>query len=164
MSRPSAYFVGDGTLLIRCAEALLEIGGQVAGVVSASPQIIAWAQEQGHALLGVPAQPDLPPGGADYLFSVANLSVLGPDALAAARLMAINFHDGPLPERGGLNTPAWAILEGADEHAVTWHEMLAAVVVLAAIGLILFGLVLLLARALMPWQRGQTRSAGFISL
>ncbi|MGH6998908.1 MAG: formyltransferase family protein, partial [Phenylobacterium sp.] len=99
----------------------------MAGVVSASPQIIAWAQEQGHALLGVPGKPELPPGGADYLFSVANLSVLGADALAAARLMAINFHDGPLPERGGLNTPAWAILEGADEHAVTWHEMLAAV-------------------------------------
>ncbi|WGU39675.1 MupA/Atu3671 family FMN-dependent luciferase-like monooxygenase [Phenylobacterium sp. NIBR 498073] len=127
MSRPNAYFVGDGTLLIRCAEAFLETGGQVAGVVSAAPQIIAWAQEQGHVLLGTPDRPELPAGGADYLFSVANLSVLGPDALAAARVMAINFHDGPLPERGGLNTPAWAILEGADEHAVTWHEMLAAV-------------------------------------
>ncbi|WP_312163853.1 MupA/Atu3671 family FMN-dependent luciferase-like monooxygenase [Phenylobacterium sp.] len=127
MSRQSAYFVGDGTLLIRCAEAFLEAGGQVAGIVTASSQIIAWAQEQGHALLGVPARPELRPGGADYLFSVANLAVLHPDALAGARVMAINFHDGPLPARGGLNAPAWAILEGADEHAVTWHEMVEAV-------------------------------------
>ena len=62
MSRPNAYFVGDGTLLIRCAEAFLETGGQVAGVVSTAPQIIAWAQEQGHVLLGTPARPDLPAG------------------------------------------------------------------------------------------------------
>lgn len=123
MSMQSAYFVGDGTLLIRCAEAFLQAGGQVAGIVTATPQIVAWALEQGHPLLGAPGRPQLEQGGADYLFSVANLAVLGPETLAAARVMAINFHDGPLPERGGLNAPAWAILEGADEHAVTWHEM-----------------------------------------
>ena len=39
MSMQSAYFVGDGTLLIRCAEAFLQAGGQVAGVVTAAPQI-----------------------------------------------------------------------------------------------------------------------------
>lgn len=33
----------------------------------------------------------------------------------------MNFHDGPLPERAGLNTPNWAILEGAAEHGITWH-------------------------------------------
>ncbi|CAN7457570.1 LLM class flavin-dependent oxidoreductase [Phenylobacterium sp. LjRoot164] len=127
MTIQSAYFVGDGTLLIRCAEAFAETGGQVAGVVTSDPQIMAWAREAGHALLGVPGSPELERGGADYLFSVANLTVLAPDALAAARVMAINFHDGPLPGRGGLNVPAWAILEGAEEHAVTWHEMVEAV-------------------------------------
>jgi natural product biosynthesis luciferase-like monooxygenase protein len=127
MSIQSAYFVGDGTLLIRCAEAFVQAGGQVAGVVTADPQIAAWAQEQDLPVLGVPERPALEHGGADYLFSVANLAVLGPETLAAARLMAINFHDGPLPARSGLNAPAWAILEGADEHAVTWHEMVEAV-------------------------------------
>ncbi|MGH6782599.1 MAG: formyltransferase family protein, partial [Sphingomonadaceae bacterium] len=127
MSIQGAYFIGDGTLLIRCAEAFQQAGGQVAGIVTADPQIAAWAQEQGHSLLGVPGRPELEQGGADYLFSVANLTVLAPETLAAARVMAINFHDGPLPGRGGLNAPAWAILEGADEHAVTWHEMVEAV-------------------------------------
>ena len=127
MSAQSAYFVGDGTLLIRCAEAFLEAGGHVAGIVTEAPQIVAWAEEQGHGLLGAPDRPELRQGGADFLFSVANFTVLGPETLAAARVMAINFHDGPLPGRGGLNVPAWAILEGADEHAVTWHEMIDAV-------------------------------------
>lgn len=127
MSRQSAYFVGDGTLLIRCVEAFIEAGGLVAGIVAAAPQIVAWAQEHGHLWLGVPGKPALERGGADYLFSVANLTVLKAETLAAARVMAINFHDGPLPGRGGSNAPAWAILEGAEEHAVTWHEMLEAV-------------------------------------
>lgn len=43
-------------------------------------------------------------------------------------------------------------------------EMLAAVTVLGAIGLVLFGLVLLAARRLMPWQSARTGTAGFISL
>lgn len=127
MPMHSAYFVGDGTLLIRCAEAFVQAGGHVAGVVTAAPQIAAWAREQGYPLRGVPSRPELQQGGADYLFSVANLAVLGADALAAARAMAINFHDGPLPGRAGVNAPAWAILEGAEEHAVTWHEMVEAV-------------------------------------
>ncbi len=29
---------------------------------------------------------------------------------------AINFHDGPLPRYAGLNTPAWAIINGEAEH------------------------------------------------
>ena len=36
---------------------------------------------------------------------------------------AINFHDGPLPEYAGLNTPVWALLNGETQHGVTWHLM-----------------------------------------
>lgn len=43
-------------------------------------------------------------------------------------------------------------------------EMLAAVAVLGAIGLALFGIVLLVGRALLPWQRGEAPSGPFISL
>ncbi|WP_293400315.1 MupA/Atu3671 family FMN-dependent luciferase-like monooxygenase [Phenylobacterium sp.] len=99
----------------------------MAGIVTAAPQIIVWAREHGYRLLGAPVRPELEQAGADYLFSVANLAVLAPETLASARMMAINFHDGPLPGRGGQNAPAWAILEGAEEHAVTWHEMVEAV-------------------------------------
>ena len=59
----------------------------------------------------------------DYLFSVANLAMLPPSLLHAARLGAINFHDGPLPRFAGLNATSWALLSGATSHGITWHEM-----------------------------------------
>lgn len=97
------------------------------GVITADAQIAAWAVGQNIPQLGTPDAPDPGDDAFDWLFSVANLTVL-PEALTRrARLGAINFHDGPLPERAGLNVPVWAILEGATTHAITWHEMVAAV-------------------------------------
>ena len=43
------------------------------------------------------------------------------DVLALPAKGAINFHDGPLPRYAGLNTPAWAIINGEDSHGITWH-------------------------------------------
>ncbi|WP_223252377.1 formyltransferase family protein [Paracoccus mutanolyticus] len=58
---------------------------------------------------------------ADWLFSVANLSILKPEMLARGRKGAINFHDGPLPRLAGLNAPVWAIIGQEPQHGVTWH-------------------------------------------
>jgi methionyl-tRNA formyltransferase len=38
---------------------------------------------------------------ADWLLSVANLTVLAPAVLARAQPGAVNFHDGPLPAHAG---------------------------------------------------------------
>lgn len=117
----TAFFFGNGTLLLRCAEAFRDTGGKVAGIVSTDPQIAAWAEAEGIAHM---AFEEAEIGQeADYIFSVANLTVLSPATLRRARLVAVNFHDGPLPARAGSNVPAWSIIEGAAEHAVTWHEM-----------------------------------------
>jgi methionyl-tRNA formyltransferase len=118
---PNAFFFGNGTLLLRCAEAFRNAGGTIAGIVSTDPQIAGWAEAE-----GIPhtAFDDAETGeAADYIFSVANLTVLTPAMLGRARRAAVNFHDGPLPERAGSNVPAWSVIEGAAEHAVTWHEM-----------------------------------------
>lgn len=118
----SALFCGDGTLLLRCAEFFRQAGGSIAGILTTDTQIVAWAEAEGVKW----TRTEDAAGGAakvDYLFSIANLTVLPASTLARARRMAINFHDGPLPARAGSNAPAWAILEGASEHAITWHEM-----------------------------------------
>jgi natural product biosynthesis luciferase-like monooxygenase protein len=122
-----AIFCGNGSLLIQCGEAFRQAGGTISGVVTNDAQIIAWAGAEGLPHLGTPEAPKLGDTGFDYLFSVANLTVLPEALIARARRLAINFHDGPLPGRAGLNVPVWAIMEGATTHAVTWHEMLAAV-------------------------------------
>ena len=59
----------------------------------------------------------------DHLASIAHLSIIPADALRLVRGVALNFHDGPLPELAGLNVTTWAILRGERTHGVTWHLM-----------------------------------------
>jgi natural product biosynthesis luciferase-like monooxygenase protein len=116
--------VGGETLLIQCATMLEERGHEIAAIVSRNPDIHDWAAGRGIPMLEaarVLIQAELPPF--DYLFSVANLTILPPDVLALPRQAAINFHDGPLPARAGVNAPVWALLEGERQHGVTWHLM-----------------------------------------
>jgi len=117
--------VGSESLLIQCAQTLEQRGHQVIAVVSQRAAIRKWAAERGIRLLrdakALVAATDLQPF--DYLFSITNLSVLPDAALAMPTRGAINFHDGPLPEYAGLNTPIWALLNGEAGHGVTWHAM-----------------------------------------
>lgn len=125
----SCILVGNETLLAECGKLLLEHGFGIAAV-AADPLSPAadWARRSGLVLAEKPR--DLLADEAhrvDYLFSISNLSVLPAEVLALASRAAINFHDGPLPELAGLNTPVWALLDGAPAHGVTWHLMTGAV-------------------------------------
>lgn len=118
-----AVFVGDGSLLVRCAQAWREAGHEVAGVASGEDAVLAWAREQGLRGERCDAAPSLEGLDFDALFSVANLRVLPQALLERARRIALNFHDGPLPRYAGLNAPAWALMAGERTHGITWHEM-----------------------------------------
>ncbi|TCM20816.1 natural product biosynthesis luciferase-like monooxygenase protein [Novosphingobium sp. PhB165] len=117
--------VGNETLLAQCGELLRERGHQIVAVVATPLSPAAdWARRGGLPLFG--RQQDLLSAGIgpiDWLFSISNLSVLSEDVLGLASRGAVNFHDGPLPARAGLNTPVWALLDDAGEHGVTWHLM-----------------------------------------
>ncbi|HRM76455.1 MAG TPA: formyltransferase family protein, partial [Paracoccus sp. (in: a-proteobacteria)] len=80
-----------------------------------------WAQGAGLTVEDQDAAPAADAPVADWLFSVANLSILSPAMLARGQKGAINFHDGPLPRLAGLNAPVWAIIGGEAGHGVTWH-------------------------------------------
>ena len=129
MSSNSAVFVGDGSLLIRCAQAWRDAGQSIRRVASGNSEIIDWARANDIAWvrLGDDGPVELPPVEFDYLFSVANLRVLPADLVARAGKLAINFHDGPLPRYAGLNATSWALLAQEASHAITWHEMTGAV-------------------------------------
>ncbi|KUP92423.1 MupA/Atu3671 family FMN-dependent luciferase-like monooxygenase [Tritonibacter horizontis] len=118
MTAFSTIVIGNESLLIGCGDSLLARGHDVRAVVSDNPDVLAWARDKGLVTLSDPK--DIT-GPVDWLFSIANLRVLSAAVLGQARLGAVNFHDGPLPERAGLNTPNWAIIEGATEHGITWH-------------------------------------------
>ena len=118
-------FVGDGTLLIQCAEVMLARGFVVAGVASDEDAIVRWCAE--HAIPRVSSADDLAAflkgSECDYMFSVVNLRMLPAAILDIPKKQAINFHDGPLPFFAGVNTPMWALLNAAPRYGVTWHTM-----------------------------------------
>ncbi|WP_167784701.1 MupA/Atu3671 family FMN-dependent luciferase-like monooxygenase [Ramlibacter rhizophilus] len=123
-----AVFVGNGTLLIRCAEAFRSEGHEIAAVASSDPAILDWARQQAIVAECIDGRvPSLEGFDYDYLFSVAWLQVLPEPLIRRARKLAVNFHDGPLPRYAGLNATSWAVMAGERQHGVTWHEMTAEV-------------------------------------
>ena len=128
MPSRSHVLIGNESLLVHCGSALLDAGHSVACVVSKSPEIVAWAESRQLPLLGTMRElAEAAELRYDFVLSIGNLDIVPPTVLRRASGGGINFHDGPLPELGGLNTPAWAILLGNREHGVTWHWMTDAV-------------------------------------
>ena len=123
MSSFSCVVMGNESLLIQCAERMLQEGDRIHAVVTRNADIRTWAVHKG-------LQVEAPGEGLaerlagvefDWLFSIANLSVIPQAVLDRATQGAINFHDGPLPRHAGLNAPVWAILQREKQHGVTWH-------------------------------------------
>ena len=123
MSSFSCGIIGNESLVIQCGDILRARGHAIAVVVTRNPEVRAWAT--GHGLPVVEAGAGLAerlgPVGFDWLFSIANLSIVPEAVIARAAKGAINFHDGPLPRYAGLNAPVWAILNREPHHGVTWH-------------------------------------------
>ena len=129
MVNAGAVFIGDGSLLIQCVDAFLNAGHTVKAVASHSPSIVAWSKAKSLVTVEVHADDEItiPAAEFDYLFSIANLSVLPAGLIARAQKLAINFHDALLPRYAGLNATSWALFAREAVHGVTWHEMTAAV-------------------------------------
>jgi natural product biosynthesis luciferase-like monooxygenase protein len=127
--RHRAVLIGTESLLVECASTLERHGVELVAVVSRAQSVRRWAAERGVRMFTAASDlvcaTDL--GAFDYLLSVTNLSVLPPEVITLPTRAAINFHDGPLPEYAGLNTPVWALLNGEPSHGVTWHLMTARV-------------------------------------
>ena len=123
-SRPTftCAVVGGTSLLIRCAEMLLERGHHVCPVVSADAAVVRWARENDIQILSpVDSERLLSFPPFDYLFSIVNERILGADILALPRKLAINYHDGPLPKYAGTHATSWALLNREKTHGITWH-------------------------------------------
>lgn len=119
------YVIGNESLAIQCADILIDRGHTVLGIVSSDEGIGKWAAQKGIALIapgkGLAERLRAHDASFDWLFSIANLTIIPEDVLALPKQGAINFHDGPLPRYAGLNAPMWALLHGEKEHGIRWH-------------------------------------------
>ncbi|MEM9038257.1 MAG: MupA/Atu3671 family FMN-dependent luciferase-like monooxygenase [Actinomycetota bacterium] len=123
-----AIVIGDEPLTGQCVEIARAHGIDVVGMATVHPRVTRLADE-----LGIPVvrsdgdiASDLADvgldGEVDVLMSIAHLRIV-PDALLARADLALNFHDGPLPDLVGLNVTSWALLDDRRHHAITWHHM-----------------------------------------
>ena len=117
----SAFLVGDESLTIACGDMVLAGGHRIAAVITRDQDVRHWAERHGIGVLEAPKDLLATDHRADWLLSIANLRLIPDAVLARADKGAINFHDGPLPSYAGLNTPAWAIINGETTHGVSWH-------------------------------------------
>ncbi|MEW9918953.1 MupA/Atu3671 family FMN-dependent luciferase-like monooxygenase [Marimonas sp. MJW-29] len=116
-----AVLMGDESLTIACGDMMLAGGHSIPAVVTRDDSVRHWAEGQGIAVHRDPRDLLGASVAADWLLSIANLRLIPDDVLALPTKGAINFHDGPLPRYAGLNTPAWAIINGETTHGVSWH-------------------------------------------
>ena len=115
--------VGDQTLALECAELAGAAGLQVVALASRHEQAAALGQRLGIEIRAADRLGDALDGvDADILFSIANLRIV-PRSILERFEVAINFHDGPLPQLAGVHATSWALANGADRHAITWHLM-----------------------------------------
>jgi len=127
MTRFRCALIGADTLLVECGRLLLERGHEIVSVAAGSDKVAAWALEGGIPTFNLDNldnwEDELRRESVDYIFAITHLRLLSPTLVATANKMAINFHDGPLPEYAGLNTPVWGILRGETEWGVAWHRI-----------------------------------------
>ncbi len=119
----SCFLIGGDTLLNECGETLITKGHRISGVITAAPKVRTWATKRGlrHVDVNGRYAEALAEAPFDYLFAITHLSLIPDDVLAMPRRGAVNFHDGPLPRYAGLNTPAWALMNGEREYGISWH-------------------------------------------
>lgn len=125
----SCVLIGGNTLLVECGEVLLQKGHRILAVATDVPRIIQWCDKHEipvHSAKGK-IEKKLKDYDFDFLFAITHLAILSEAVLQLPRKAAVNFHDGPLPEMAGLNTPAWGLLEGAKSWGITWHYITAGI-------------------------------------
>ncbi|MDF2368246.1 MupA/Atu3671 family FMN-dependent luciferase-like monooxygenase [Sneathiella sp.] len=121
----NGLFIGEGTLLVQCAEEFRRAGGEITAILTREPRVRNWAEAEGLPIFGDPQDEGLKGLAYDYLFSIVNLTIFPQHLPVQPNKFAINFFDGPLPKYTGINVTSWALMNGETSHAVTWHEMLA---------------------------------------
>jgi natural product biosynthesis luciferase-like monooxygenase protein len=123
----SCVLIGEQSFLIPYAELILKKGHRIQGIITTDPDTLKWAEEKNTPCID-PASDlvgQLEKEPFDILFSIANFTIIPEDLLALPRKYAINFHGGILPDCAGMNVPAWALINRATEHGVSWHIMTA---------------------------------------
>jgi len=122
-----AIFIGETKLCIQCAEYLTNREWEIVFIVSEDEEVISWAKSHLISILPM-SQVNTAVDDGFYLFSIINPHIIPASILANPNiLLAINYHDSPLPKYAGINSTTWAILNNEKSHGITLHQITAGI-------------------------------------
>ncbi|HLG64312.1 MAG TPA: formyltransferase family protein [Ktedonosporobacter sp.] len=125
MRKFSCFMIGKGSLLIQCAQIVINEGHTLLGIISADDLVKNWASKNAitcvNPSIALSLAREIP--SFDYLFSIVNTDILNEQILKLPLRGSINYHDAPLPRYAGSYATSWAILNGEKKHGITWHLM-----------------------------------------
>jgi polyketide synthase PksJ len=119
--------IGDGSLLVQCAQQLIDNGHHVNVIISADLSAKKWAESNNIPTIAPQKEiysSYLSSVNFDYLFSIVHLEIIPKDVLDMAKKLSINYHDALLPAYAGIHATSWSLINQERTHGVTWHEML----------------------------------------
>ncbi len=115
------FLIGETSLLIQCAQQLINHHFTIVGISSPDKSVNTWATTQNIPLFYPPNITTLKDIPIDFLFSIVNRTILSAEILALPTRYAINYHDAPLPKYAGVNATTWALINQEKRHGITWH-------------------------------------------
>ncbi|MCX6265965.1 MAG: amino acid adenylation domain-containing protein [Bacteroidetes bacterium] len=118
----TCYVVGEGRLAAQCIKILDSNKIKVLKVISGDEWLLAEFDTislHGDALAD--GSWKLEP--VDYIFSISNSIILKKEFISLAKIMAVNYHDAPLPRYAGMYATNWAIMNGEETHGIAWHKI-----------------------------------------
>jgi len=121
----SCFIIGESTLPIKCGEMLLQSGHHIYGIISNDRNVRQWALEKNIQCITVKKSKIytlLNSSEFEYLLSINGDYVMPEEILAMPKVMAINYHDSPLPLYAGMYATTWALINQEKMHAVSWHQ------------------------------------------
>src|SRR3990170_975651 len=113
-----AVIIGETRLCTQCAEYLLNNNWKVISIVSDDKLVIEWANKNSVSIVPIDKLGTIELGNF-YLFSIINPHLI-PDYFLTNKklLLALNYHDSPLPKYAGVNSTTWAIINNEKQHGV----------------------------------------------
>ena len=122
-----AVIIGETKLCTQCAEYLLSNNWKIISIVSNDHVVIDWAKNNAITVLP-PTELSTIKTSNFYLFSIINPYLIPSSFLANKNLLlALNYHDSPLPRYAGVNSTTWAILNNEKQHGVTLHKIVSGI-------------------------------------
>jgi amino acid adenylation domain-containing protein/thioester reductase-like protein len=121
--------IGNGQLLLDCAEALSSQNHHVLAIISTDSKVQSWVVQHNQSkdaiqirlFLSLETFKSSFHDPFEFLLSIVNYSIIPKDILKIPSRGVINFHAGKLPEHRGVYGTSWAILEQKSNYGITWH-------------------------------------------